>query len=604
MRHCKKIFAIWIILIFVLPLLPSKSIGGDAVLRWDQEMANTDGTQLTDLGGFKVYNGVISVSYTSIQDVGMATQTSDPCPPASITYGYQCYTYTYTVSGLPDGSIYYFALTAYDIAGNESGYSNEVYKNISVTALGAPVGLQLAGSGKIVITWNSVSTANGYQISVRSGTGIYNAVIDAGTAITYTLYRLLPDTYYVKVRAYKATEFSVYSSEASVVLYADSTLPADVSNFTATAYGTGVRLSWTNPPDPDFYGLTIDYATSTPAVWTNIASPVGRPSETQSYDHKDLNAGNYQYRIRTKDTSGKITSTEYAYIELQQTPVVVAHNDVVQNEPTQSLEPPKKKEKKSSGFGCGTTTGGNKPPDNGIDGGVIMLAGILLFWSLQSKSFNRVYRKERKMKLITLLIAILLLFADNAIAASIDLVWEQGLKDERGLLLVDYKIEHVIYVDSNRYYAGQVGSINETCVMTEQPCEMRKITVYGLKKGDHQFFVTSLGDSGESKPSEAITKEVLNEDKVNLKADIMSDQIHLSWTNPSDTMQVEIIRISADEITKNTDYSAFEMKGSASQQQHYSMTPIKINRRHDIKVLFKNTELETIGIAFIRIPGK
>jgi hypothetical protein len=36
----------------------------------------------------------------------------------------------YTLMGLSNGARYYFAVTAFDISGNESGYSNEVFKDI------------------------------------------------------------------------------------------------------------------------------------------------------------------------------------------------------------------------------------------------------------------------------------------------------------------------------------------------------------------------------------------------------------------------------------------------------------------------------------------
>ena len=37
---------------------------------------------------------------------------------------------TYTVLGLSSGTRYYFVVTAYDTSNNESGYSNESYKDI------------------------------------------------------------------------------------------------------------------------------------------------------------------------------------------------------------------------------------------------------------------------------------------------------------------------------------------------------------------------------------------------------------------------------------------------------------------------------------------
>ena len=37
---------------------------------------------------------------------------------------------TYTATGLTSGTRYYFVVTAYDTANNESSFSNEVFKDI------------------------------------------------------------------------------------------------------------------------------------------------------------------------------------------------------------------------------------------------------------------------------------------------------------------------------------------------------------------------------------------------------------------------------------------------------------------------------------------
>jgi len=68
-------------------------------LAWD---ANTE----TDLQAYKVYQGTASRTYASNANVGTST--------------------TCTISGLTAGTTYYFAVTALDCEGNESGYSSEV----------------------------------------------------------------------------------------------------------------------------------------------------------------------------------------------------------------------------------------------------------------------------------------------------------------------------------------------------------------------------------------------------------------------------------------------------------------------------------------------
>ena len=77
-------------------------------LSWLAPTENVDGSALTDLAGYKIYYGDSSRSYSNSTDVNDANATS----------------FSFT---LPSGS-YYVAMTALDVDGNESAYSNEVLK--------------------------------------------------------------------------------------------------------------------------------------------------------------------------------------------------------------------------------------------------------------------------------------------------------------------------------------------------------------------------------------------------------------------------------------------------------------------------------------------
>lgn len=59
-----------------------------------------------DLTGYKLHYGTASRSYSNVVNVGKVI--------------------TYTATGLQEGTKYYFALTAYNTSGGESGYSNEI----------------------------------------------------------------------------------------------------------------------------------------------------------------------------------------------------------------------------------------------------------------------------------------------------------------------------------------------------------------------------------------------------------------------------------------------------------------------------------------------
>lgn len=78
-------------------LLSTVSLAAEATFTWT---ANTE----TDLAGYKIHYGAASRSYTETVDAGNVTQH---------------------IMTVPD-ALAYFAATAYDSNGNESGYSDEV----------------------------------------------------------------------------------------------------------------------------------------------------------------------------------------------------------------------------------------------------------------------------------------------------------------------------------------------------------------------------------------------------------------------------------------------------------------------------------------------
>ncbi|MEZ5559895.1 MAG: hypothetical protein R3E86_15290 [Pseudomonadales bacterium] len=82
----------------------------DRVLRWQAPTQNVDGSPLTDLAGYNIYWGTSSRSYSTSLPINSPTTTQWEANIAPGTY--------------------YFALTAFDAAGNESAYSNEIRKVI------------------------------------------------------------------------------------------------------------------------------------------------------------------------------------------------------------------------------------------------------------------------------------------------------------------------------------------------------------------------------------------------------------------------------------------------------------------------------------------
>ena len=93
------VFGISLAFALVLCFSTAPAFAADVTLAWNP---NTE----EDLAGYRIYYGTASGDYDYTMEVGNQTE--------------------YTVTGLEEGLLYYFAATAYDLSGNESGYSNEV----------------------------------------------------------------------------------------------------------------------------------------------------------------------------------------------------------------------------------------------------------------------------------------------------------------------------------------------------------------------------------------------------------------------------------------------------------------------------------------------
>jgi hypothetical protein len=85
------------------------SESGSVTLSWKAPASDANGSTLNDLAGYKIYYGLSSNNFTRSIDVGHSTSI--------------------VISSLSSGR-WCFAVTAYDVSGNESKYSNEMCKTI------------------------------------------------------------------------------------------------------------------------------------------------------------------------------------------------------------------------------------------------------------------------------------------------------------------------------------------------------------------------------------------------------------------------------------------------------------------------------------------
>ena len=144
-------------------------------LSWD---ASTDDTGVT---GYKIFYGIQSVSVDS------ASYTLGPIDAGNVL--------TYDVPNLENGKTYYFAVTAYDAAGNESEfYSNEVSAKAGVPGADVPpapaadaVAPKVGGASAVFSDMVKVVFSEPVQLPTVTPESAFNIKEDlAGTALAVT----------------------------------------------------------------------------------------------------------------------------------------------------------------------------------------------------------------------------------------------------------------------------------------------------------------------------------------------------------------------------------------------------------------------------------
>jgi len=192
--HVRRITLCFVFVVVLLStIMPVTAYCAQVTLAWD---ANTE----PNIAGYKIYYGTGSRSYNWFVDVGNVT--------------------SYTVTGLADGSTYYFAATAYDTSNIESTYSAEVIYNsctFSISPTSANVAQQ-GGTGTV-----QVSTQSGCRWTASSGASWFT--ITAGSQGTGS----------------GAVSYSVSSNAASAARTAASTIAGRV--FTVNQAGTGTTYT-------------------------------------------------------------------------------------------------------------------------------------------------------------------------------------------------------------------------------------------------------------------------------------------------------------------------------------------------------------------------
>jgi fibronectin type 3 domain-containing protein len=150
-----------------------------------------------------------------------------------------------TVSGLLNGTAYYFVVSAVNGSG-ESIASSEV----TVTPLAKPQGITVtAGDGQATVSWSAAAGATSYNIYYGTAAGVTTSGVKVANAVSPQVVTGLANntTYYFVVTAVNAGGESIVSSEKSATPSVAPQLPPNPTGTAVSSSGVGqVTVSW-NP---------------------------------------------------------------------------------------------------------------------------------------------------------------------------------------------------------------------------------------------------------------------------------------------------------------------------------------------------------------------
>ena len=246
---------------------------------------------------FKVYRSTTSGSFTG--------------PPiTTVAYSSTASSYSYTDTGLSNGNLYYYQVTAM----NGIGESQPSTQASASTLPGAPSGLSaIGGIGQVALSWsapspNGDSTITGYNVyrSTTSG-GPWGPSLNGGTPVATTSYTdssvANGTIYYYEVTAVNSGGEGPASSQATA-----TTRPGAPSSLTASAGNAQVMLSWIAPSpngNAPIAGYNVYRSTTSGGPWGTPLNG-GTPVATTSYtDSAVTNGTTYYYEVKAANSGGE-----------------------------------------------------------------------------------------------------------------------------------------------------------------------------------------------------------------------------------------------------------------------------------------------------------
>ncbi|NKE71368.1 fibronectin type III domain-containing protein [Candidatus Manganitrophus noduliformans] len=282
LRRCRLLLALVFLLILDHHAL---ALAGEAVLTWDP---NSEG----NLAGYRVYVGLLPGVYSPPINVGRVT--------------------SWTVPNLTEGLTYYFAVTAYDTNGKESGFSNEARKTIPpLNDVIAPLISSVTNSNRTLnsalITWGTDEPADTrIEYGTTTAYGLTTPLVSSLVTVhSQTLSNLLPGTlYHYRVLSRDAAGNLATSADQIFTTLSDTTTPTVPGNVSGAALSTTqINLTWSASTD--------NVGVAGYRIYRNGVQVATRT--TLTYSDGNLTPDTvYSYRVAAYDAAGNLSAQSAA----------------------------------------------------------------------------------------------------------------------------------------------------------------------------------------------------------------------------------------------------------------------------------------------------
>lgn len=237
-------------------------------------------------------------------------------------------TTSFIASELTNGKEYTFTLVSLDQNLNQSGERTKHSTPVDLSDHTPPAEVTnfniSTADSKLTLNWTNPEDSDFYGVQITASSSASLGSVAAPVILhkeitTYTAYGLTNGAEYsFKISTLdNSLNFStgITNSSIPVADIADTTPPAQVSDFTVSSKNCAAKLTWTDPSDSDLYALEISY---TPTVSgrsilftpnSTIRTPSSQPDRFNYCTIADLTNGTeYTFTITALDTSGNRSS--------------------------------------------------------------------------------------------------------------------------------------------------------------------------------------------------------------------------------------------------------------------------------------------------------